>query len=300
MKKPCVKSPARLALAAMGILVMAGCADLVSPPEMQGAPEGGNVTVTIAKEARTIAPLTSQFSKIELVFVRLDGSGTMAPVELRDGSATIALKPGMWEVTANAYNNASPPIVAARAKSVLIREGDEVTGNTRFVLAAAGTGPGTLRCFITAPAGLALDAARSVLRITQGETVFHEQALDGTASLSFSLEPGNYTAEIRLDDAGSANAAVFLETALILPGLVTDLVFAPPAGDFLDPDTLAALAVGTFGRTLKNSSATVIGAAGGSGAGRTQALSVPPNTETVYFTFNKTAAQTISLGGRDA
>jgi hypothetical protein len=293
--------PARFALLAMGILcVAAGCADLVNPPEIQSPAGDGKVTITIANEARTIAPLASQFSKIELVFVRLDGSGTMPPVEMSGGSATIALKPGIWEVTANAYNHGTPPVVAARAKSILVREGDEVTGNTRFVLGAAGAGPGTLRWLITAPAGITLDAAQSRIRIRQGETVFHTEPLGGTADSSFSLAAGNYTVEIRLDDAGSANAAVFLETALILPGLVTEIVYAPPAGDFLDPDVLAALAVGVFGRTLKNSSHTVIGAAGGSGAERTQALSVPPHTEAVYFTFNKTTAQTISLSGKDA
>jgi hypothetical protein len=303
MKKSRVKVPARFAFLAMGILCIAGCADILKAPEIQKPTGDGNVTITIANEARTIAPLASQFSKIELVFVRLDGSGTMAPVEMSGGSATIALKTGIWEVTANAYNNATPPVVAARAKSVLVREGDEVTGNTRFVLGAAGTGQGTLRWVVTVPAGIALDAAQSRIRIRQGEPPglsILSEPLSGTASSSFSLDPGNYTVEIRLDDAGSENAAVFMETALILPGLVTEIVYAPPAGDFLDPDVLAALAVGVFGRTLKNSSGTVIGAAGGSGTERTQALSVPPHTEAVYFTFNKTAAQTISLSGGDA
>jgi hypothetical protein len=110
------------------------------------------------------------------------------------------------------------------------------------------------------------------------------------------LAPGRYAVDIVLDDSKSVNTAVFRGAAAILPGLVTEVVFSPAVGDFLDPDVRLALSdAATFTRTQKNSSGTVIGAAGGEGANRTRDISVPRNTGTVYFVLSKTAAQTISL-----
>jgi hypothetical protein len=117
------------------------------------------------------------------------------------------------------------------------------------------------------------------------------------------LDPGRYALDIVLDDAGSLNTAVYREALVILPGLVTEITFAPQTGDFLDPAVRAAL-TGTagvnFGRTPFNSSATTIGAAGGGELEKTQAILVPNNTGTVYFTLSKAANQTITPGGSAA
>jgi hypothetical protein len=291
------------------ILLMAGCADIIAPPAALDPAEAGDgqliITIGIGQE-RTVFPHLDQFSKITLSFERKDGEGSREDEEVSLGETLINLTPGTWEVTASAYNSADPPLVAARAVNTLTRTGDVITGDAYFALAPALAGPGILRYAVTPPGGIALDAARSRIQIEQdgaplaalNDNGFSAgiRPISGTTSGSLSLAPGRYAIDIVLDDNAGADTAVCRTAAVILPGLVTEIVFAPKAGDFLDPDVRMALTGdAVFGRTQRNTSGTTIGLAGGEGANRTRALSVPKGTATVYFTLSKTGAQIISL-----
>jgi hypothetical protein len=291
-----------------GCALLAGCAQLInSPPELVDPAELGDGRLVIyigSYLERTVLPRPDQFSKILLTFKRQGGSETLPPVEAGIGETVIALNQGTWEVTADAYNQAETPEVVASAMNVLTRNGESVTGNTRFVLAPTGSGPGTLRYAIAPPEGIALDPALSRIRIEQaGELVVGGLIpLSGALTGTLNLDPGSYTVDIVLDDAGGPNTAAFHEAALILPGLTTDVAFAPQAGDFLDPDVRAALtnvATVQFRGTKNNSSHTVIGASGGGEIHKTQALSVPNGTATVYFTLTGLQNHAISTGGAD-
>jgi hypothetical protein len=300
----------------LGLALLSGCMNpLHGPPELSGPGEGGQVCITIGSGMeRTVFPQMEQFSKIVLSFERKNGSGTMSPVEVSLGETIISLSPGSWEVTASAYNAAEPPLVVARAVNTLTRTGDRISGETYFALAPTGTGSGTLRYTITPPEGLTLNGAGSRIRIEQdGEAL---AALNsggfsgGTRPLSgaiaggtVSLAPGRYMVDIVLGEGDGLKTAVYREAAAIVPGLLTEIVFAPEPGDFLDPDARAALtntAGIQFGKTAYNSSATVIGAAGGGELNKTQLISAPNGKETVYFTLKKAASQTAVLGGADA
>jgi hypothetical protein len=248
-----------------------------------------------------------QFSKIVLSFERKNGSGTMSPVEVGLGETIISLSPGTWEITASAYNKADPPVVTAQAKNTLTRTGELIEGNTYFALTPAGTGPGILRYTITPPEGLVLEGDKSFIRLMKdgadpgGDLIVPISGAIAGAELS--LEDGCYTVNIVLDDSKSIRTAVFWEAALILPGLVTELVFAPQSGDFLDPAaraTLTGTAWVNFGKTTLNSSLATLGAPGGSEVNKTQGISVPPGVEAVYFTLSKAANQSITIGGQAA
>jgi hypothetical protein len=289
--------------------LLAGCAQVINSPPGPVDPAGlgdGRVVITIGSYLeRTVLPQPDQFSKILLTFKRPGGSETMPSVEAGMGETVIALNPGAWEVRANAYNQADSPALVASAMNVLTRSGESVTGNTRFVLAPTGSGPGTLRYAIVLPEDVAINPGLSRIRIEQNGVVppGGDIGVSGALTGTLNLDPGSYAVDIVLDDAAGPNTAVFHEAALILPGLTTDIVFAPLAGDFLDPDARAALtnvAEVQFRRTKNNSSRTVIGASGGGERNKTQILSVPNATETLYFALAKPQNHTITIGGADA
>jgi hypothetical protein len=306
LKRTLAKALGGLAL----ILFAAGCADILKTPpgDLDPAELGdGQVVITIGiGPERTVFPQLDQFSKITLSFEQQDGTGTMPPVEAHIGSAVISLIPGTWEITASAYNTADPPVVVALAKNTLTNTGGAITGDPYFALAPVGTGPGILRYTVAFPSDLALDAAQSRIQIEKDGAplitlnddgfIAGVKTIDGAITGSLSLEPGRYAVDIVLDDSGSADTAVYRTAVAILPGLATDIVFVPEAGDFLDPDARTALTGAvSFGRTQKNSSGTVIGPAGGEGVNRTRSLMVSRGTGTAYFTLTKGRTQTISL-----
>jgi hypothetical protein len=306
----------RLLVFVLGCVLFAGCEDLIKGPPPELDPGDGLVVITIGSgPERTVFPRADQFSEIMLSFDRKDGEGSMQPVQASIGETVISLNSGTWEITASAYNAADPPVIVAQAKNTLTRDSDNViTGDTHFALAPAGTGPGMLRYTIVPPEGMVLDAAKSRIRIEKDGAVFADLNDEGfAAGVRFihaaidggtvSLDPGRYVADILLDDNASVNAAVCIENVAILPGLVTELIFTPETGDFLDPNVLALLTDVSgvnFGRTKNNSSATVIGTAGGNALNKTQALSVPNGVEAVYFTLSKIRTQTITPGGEAA
>jgi hypothetical protein len=291
-----------LAALVLGCVLLAGCEDIIKgpPPAPPEAPDlgGGRLVITIGGGTeRTLIPRADQFSKITLSFERKNGTGTMPDLEAGLGETVITLNPGTWELTAEAWNAADPPAVAARAQNTLTRDGDIVSGNRYFALAPAGAGPGVLRYTVAPPEGVTLNPDLSRIRIEQDGELAAAPALDGE---TVSLKPGRYVADILLAEAGGVNTAAFIESVVILPGLITDLVFKPGAGDFLDPEARALLTdVGgvRFGLTKNNGSKTVVGPAGGAAPSVTQELSVPNGTETLYFTLSKARAQTVTPGG---
>jgi hypothetical protein len=301
------KIPGKILCGLALILLMAGCVDIIKAPPEAFDPTDGQLVITIGSGLeRTIFPQMDQFSKITLSFEQKDGAGSKDDEEVSLGETLINLTPGTWELTAAAYNNADPPAVVARAVNTLTRDGDLITGDTYFVLEPAGAGPGILSYKITPPGGIALDAAQSRIRIEQDGTALGSlisdsftagvRTISGAVNGTLSLDPGRYAVDIVLDDNKSVNTAVFRGAAAILPGLVTEIVFSPAAGDFMDPDVrLALTGTTTFGLTRSNTSGTKIGSAGGEGANLTRDLSVPKGTGTVYFTLGKTTAQTLTL-----
>jgi hypothetical protein len=306
LKRTLAKALSGLAL----ILLVAGCMDILKAPSGDLDPVDlgdGQVLITIGSgPERTVFPQMDQFSKIVLSFEGKDETGTMPPVEAQGGSAVISLIPGTWEVTASAYNTSDPPVVAALAKNTLTNTGGAITGDTYFALAPAGIGPGILRYAVAFPPDISLDTAQSRIQIEKDGAPLAAlndddftagiKTISGAIAGNLNLEPGRYAVDIVLDDSASADTAIYRVAVAILPGLVTEIVFAPEAGDFLDPDVRTAL-TGTvsFGRTQKNSSGTVIGPAGGEGMNRTQGLMVGKGTGTAYFTLTKGRTQTISL-----
>jgi hypothetical protein len=288
----------RIIAALAACFLAAGCADILkAPPD---SPEAGRVAITIANPARTVSPQLDQFSKIEITFQRTDGSGTLSSLAVTGGAAVIYLPPGTWELTASAYNSGDPPVVVAQARNTLTRTGSVITGETNFVLAPTGTGAGTLEYAVNLPAGLGMDATVSRILIERNGEVLEERSVAGKTNGVFSLERGRYIVDITLDK-GDGTTAVYREAIVILPALVTIIDFSPTAGDFLNPDARAALTTAlTFNITSNNSSHTRIEEAGGEGAVRTQRLSAPRGTASVYFVLKKTDAQTVTVSGVDA
>jgi hypothetical protein len=293
----------RPAVFVLGCLLFGGCEDIIKGPPAAPppAPGDGRVVIVIGSGIeRTVLPQADQFSKITLGFERKDGTGTMQDVEVNVGESVVSLNPGTWELTASAYN--AEKVLVAQAKNTLTRTGDNITGDSYFALAPVGTGPGTLRYTIALPQGMSLDPALSRIRIEQQGEVLKEEAVSaGINGAEVSLDPGQYVVDILLDDAATIRTAAYIEAAAILPGLVTELRFAPEPGDFLDPDERAALSAGgTFGRTKNNNSKTLVGASGGTGANKTQEFTVSNGTENAYFTLTKARTSTVTLGGEAA
>jgi hypothetical protein len=289
--------PGWIISALVAFLLMAGCVDILNGPPV--SPESGKVAITIANPARTVSPRLDQFSRIEITFQRKDGSGVLAPLDATGGAAVIYLPPGTWELTASAYNTGDPPEIVAQAKNTLTRAGSVITGETNFVLAPTGTGAGTLEYAVALPPGLDIDSGW--IRIEQNGEALEERAVNGETNGEFSLKRGRYIVDITLDK-GDGTAAVCREAAVILPGLVTIINFAPALEDFLDPETRAALTTALeFRPTVKNSSLIKVDEAGGEGASLTQVLyAKPAETALVFFTLQKAASQTITVSGPDA
>jgi hypothetical protein len=297
MKKTALKkgSPQWIIVMFAALFLATGCADILKdPPDF---PEAGRVAISIANPARTVAPQIDQFSKIEITFQRKDGSGILNPVDASGGTAIIYLTPGTWELTASAYNSEESPVVVAQAVNTLVRTGSVITGETNFVLSPTGAGAGTLEYAVSLPSGL--DIESGVIRVEQNGETLNEQAVNGGSSGAFSLGRGRYMVDITLDKE-DGTTAVYRESAVILPGLVTVVNFSPTMEDFLDPEARALLTLAPiFDTTAKNSSHTKVVESGGGGGFITRRLSASRGIASAYFTLIKTTAQTVTLGGAD-
>jgi hypothetical protein len=212
-----------------GILLISGCSDVFqgSQEEVPSAGGAGRVTITIDAGARTLLPQAAEFSRFEVTIAQQGGSTVLEPVAATGGTADLVLPQGVWDVQVLAYNQGQPAAIVAHAENTLTNTGGEVTGNTRFVLEPAGTGPGVLAYRISVPAGIALDANQSRIQIEQNGLTVQTIAISGSAEGKISLEPGRYIVDVLLDEAGSDKRAGQRETVVILPGLTTAVAFAP-------------------------------------------------------------------------
>lgn len=295
---------------ALGLL-MAGCADILRTPE---APEAkpGRITLTIGGgPERTAVPGIDQFGKISLVIEGQDGSADLGDVVAVGGSAAVVFPEyGSWKITAKAYLNDSDTNPAAISEAHDFSwDGISVDGDTRFILAPAGNGNGTLKYTITIQNGVTLAGSGSRIRIELDGVALDGYAGDahpisGDTAEAESLAAGTYAVDILLENSGGEIAA-YRESVLILPGLITEIGFAPDPEDFLDPEAWAALTDIwdedlEFGLTLANLNGIFVDSLGGSAASPALSIDAPAKTETVRFTLAKTAAHSVAIGGADA
>jgi hypothetical protein len=294
-------------------LLLAGCADILNSP---AAPEAkpGKVTLTIGSgPARTVTPDVDQFKRIILTFEGRNGSPDLEDADVKNGSATVDLPVGEWDVTAKAYLSAIDTTPAAASDAHVISwNGAVVSGDTAFILRPTGTGNGTLQYTVTVPVTLAagsriqIEADGAVLETLDGDGFtdgVHDISVTETDK-TVSLAAGSYTVDILLKEDGTTNTAVYRESVVILSGLVTKFEFAPAAGNFLDPDLWAILTDITdgleFNTTMLNSGDIDIVEYFGDPSSPVLEITAPTETETVYFILEKTVKHSITVGGTDS
>jgi hypothetical protein len=230
---------------ALGVIaLLAGCSNILSPPE-GSAPKTGIVTLRVDQGlgggARTVFPAFSQFTRVALSFTELEGSPALAEVEVIDGTATINLPAGKWDVTADAYTENG--LAAQSSPHTLEWTGTgDVSGETRFALLSIGGGSGTLKGAVTLPGEMTLGAG-SFIRITKlsDQSVSLEQPLTDGIEDDIPLDEGRYYVDVVLEDNDSGDTAVFHRTVVIMGGLYTELRFEPESEDFLSEEARAAL-----------------------------------------------------------
>jgi hypothetical protein len=305
----------RGAVAALALIAaLAGCSDLISPPAASGP--SGKITLTIGGPGRAALPSLDQFEKITLSFVGKDGAENLPDADITGGSVTVEIAAaGSWEVSAKAYIGEADSAPAADSNIQTISwagPGSEVTGDAWFTLSptAEETDPGTLRFTVALPEDISLGTG-SRIRIEQNgaplEDLDSGGFVDGVQDISASIEAadlslaaGRYAVEILIVKDDNTVAAC-RETAVILPGLITAIAFAPGAEDFLDPATPAAQIGGeglSFAVTTDSSSVKDMDFT----ADPSPSLSVTAATgyQTVYFTLTKGEEQAVEIGGTDA
>jgi hypothetical protein len=298
-------------------LLMAGCADILNSP---AAPEGkpGKAVLTInSGPARTVSPSIDQFEKITLTITGKDPSEDLEPVDAINGSATVTFPVGggVWDITAKAYLSAEDVQSVAESTAHEFSWGGgvtEITGDRVFILEPTGGGDGTLQYTITVGDSTLTGGSR--IQIEDGAGVLDldtDNFTDGVRDISASvtdqtaaLAAGLYTVDILLVEDETNHTAVWRESVVILPGLITELSFTAGAGNFLDPAVRAALTDITdtalqFGGTAQNLGGVVITTEFQDPASPALTIAVPA-AEAVYFTLAKTAAHDVAVGGDDA
>jgi hypothetical protein len=298
----------------LAFVVITGCYNPASPPE--GSSEFGRVTLTIGGAPRTALPSITQFAKITLSFTGKDGAANLSDVDISSGTAEIELfVPGSWEVSARAHidGDSEEPDAVSEPKTISWAgpgTAATVDGETWFTLnpTAEATEPGILKHTVTVPQGITLGSG-SRIRIEQNGAVleyldsegFDDGAKDIAASIeaaNLSLNPGRYIVDILLVNDDNT-VAVYREAAVILPGLITDIVFAPAQADFLDAATAASkttLEGLTFASTDDDSS-TVVFTNDGSPS---LAVTAASTAQIAFFAIAKSEGQELIVSGADA
>ena len=226
-RRPCLGLAAGIMA---GILVLAGCSDVLQGPSASQDSTGeGRVTITIDGGARTVLPPAEAFSRFEVTIAEQGGTKELEPVEAAGGSAELILPEGAWDVQVWAYNQAEPVALVAQATNTLTNTAGEVTGNTRFVLEPTGTGKGVLAYRISAPAGTVLDQTQSRILIEQNGNTVKTIGFSDSVQGETNLELGRYIVDILLAEGIGDKQAAQRETVVILPGLTTAVNFAPEA-----------------------------------------------------------------------
>jgi hypothetical protein len=295
-------------------LILAGCSGPMDPPGASGAP--GKITFAIGGAERMARPSLDQFEKILLSFAGRDDAEDLNDTDITAGSVTVDIfVKGSWDVTARAYIDEEDEEPAAVSNTQVISwegPGCEVSGESWFVLSptAEETEPGTLRHTVTLPEGITLGAG-SRIRIEQDGAVLEDlddqSFTDGEKEITgpieaadLSLAAGVYVVDI-LIVKNDTTVAACREAAEILPGLITEIVFAPESGGFLDPAASAAgvdAAGLTFEATEDDSSVSDIQYS--DAPSPVLAIMAATDIQTVYFTLAKTAEQQVAVDGTDA
>jgi hypothetical protein len=300
-------------------LLAAGCADILRAPGTPEAKPGKVVLSVTSGPARTVAPGISQFKKIIFTIKGEGNTADLEDVPVSGGGTVIEFpESGSWKITAKAYLGAEDTEpAAASVPHDFSWNGTTVTGATRFVLVPTGDGPGKLKYTITVPEDVALAGSGSRMLIELDGTAFadldDDNFTDGEhgittseADVTAALPAGSYTVAILLVKDGDGHTAVYRENVEILPGLVTELVFAPKAEGFLDPAIRAAMTdLGdealSFGATNINEDPFIdVGDMDYSGSSWTLDIAAPAGTSTVYFTLAKTAEYRVAIDEGDS
>jgi hypothetical protein len=249
--------------------------------------------------ARSVLPLMSQFDRIELSAQTQEGDEILDPVLVTEGSADLTLGPGAWDVTANAYIASDSVTPAAAAFTVITNLGGNIGGDPYLSLLPVGTGPGTLHYAVTLE-GVSLNAEGSRIQVElQGEVQDSQTIDESSSSGEFSLAPGIYAADIVLTNAAGKTAA-YREAVSILSGLITEIAFAPEAGEFLDPGARALLTAPVLFQPTAGNSSEAVFTNGGSDVRRTLNIKAPPGKNTIYFAVKKNSSQTLMVSGTEA
>lgn len=300
----------RGAVAALA-LTLAGCSSPMSPPGASGA--AGTVTFTIGGGERAVLPSLGQFEKITLGFAGRNGAENLADADITAGSATVSITAaGSWDVTARAYLDGAEDAVAISNTQTISWSGPgtNVSGETWFVLgpAAEATEPGTLR-YAVALAGDIVLGAGSRIRLEQAGGAFTpadggfadgEKGISGSVEAAVTVPAGRYAVDI-LIVRGDGKVAAYRETAEVLPGLSTALVFAPANGGFIDP-AVAAAVTGidglVFAATIDGGS-IVSGGMVFSNDPPSLAITADVGAQAARFTLTKGADQEAAVSGAD-
>jgi hypothetical protein len=295
-------------------LVVAGCANILNSPAAPKA-KPGKITLTIgAGPARTARPALDQFKKILLAIESEDGAVNLADVDASGGSAEVELPLGVWNITAKAYlDSAGENLAAASEPHKFTWDGEDITGDTRFMLVALGDGPGTLQYTVTVPA-VTLAGSGSRIQIELDgvplEDLDDDGFTDGVHDISatetdqnVSLPAGRYVVAILLENDNN-ETAVFHESVVILSGLVTKLRYEPDAAAFLDPEARALITEIDsleFYPTSADEVGIDIGEPGATDDPFVYELEItaPGNTNPVYFTLVKAEGHIVTKSGAD-
>jgi hypothetical protein len=294
------------------VLLMAGCANVLNAPAAPEAKTGKATFFVNSGPARTVVPSLSQFASIVLSFEARNGAPEVADLDATSGQATVQLPPGAWDVTAKAFLEGAAEPAAVSEAHAFSYDGETVSGNPRFILVPAGTGPGTLKYTITVPDGVTLDTgSRMLIELPQGIEIEDAAFTNGEHAITetetdapVALPAGSYAVDILLKNSGG-DTAVFRESVVILSGLVTELSYAPAAGAFLAPEVRAAMTDVTvleFQETIANISDVSVEALAATSDPFVYTLAINALAETnpVYFALAKTAGHSVAVGGDNA
>jgi hypothetical protein len=290
-------------------LTLTGCFNPISPPAASGP--AGTVTLTIGGGPRAALPSLDQFEKIVLSFVGQDDAEDLPDADITSGSATVTIPAGSWEVTARAYilyTKDAEPAAISNTQTISWNGSGEVAGETTLALGppAGATASGTLKYAVTLPADIVLGTGSQLLIEKGGAALDYsgEGFANGILSIAQSIpetglpvSAGRYVVDIRIVK-NDGTVAAYRETAVILPGLTTELGFAPAIGDFLDPAAVAAATGGlNFVATADSGSINDITF---SNNPPTLAITAASDAETAFFVLPKSADQAVAVSGADA
>jgi hypothetical protein len=197
-----------LASAALGLLVLSGCVDILDTPGRNQLPkEGLVITIDGGNNARTIIPSAPTFERYELTFSG-PGGATHAPVTITSATRVINdLTPGLWTITANGYvkiGGNAPAVAAAGSGTVTIVQSQLQSLNID-ISASMGGADGTFTYDVNFPDFVESGELLIYLFGANPDTAPNSQRINlkpgstNAANGSISLPAGYYLMNIRLE-----------------------------------------------------------------------------------------------------